>query len=252
MRNSVRTELVIGSLVLAMVGLMTGVAPAFEAMQARQRLGYIGGYKDGQTRMELWIAPARVGVNEIAVDVHGMPAGLSEYRPQVLLRLQAMAVDLGITQVEAAPIGDSRYEVTGSYLSVAGTWQVEVILRYPRIEDIRHVFTVEVQPNPIASGLTNPIPSTEGSRGSGKALYDRDCLPCHGPHGKGDGPAGRLLRPPPADLTIHTAPGVHPDGQLFEWITNGYPGSVMPAFAERFTDVQRWDLVNYIRTFGRK
>jgi mono/diheme cytochrome c family protein len=45
---------------------------------------------------------------------------------------------------------------------------------------------------------------------------------------------------------------VHPDGQLFEWITNGYPGSVMPAYGELLTEEQRWDLVNYIRTFGGK
>jgi mono/diheme cytochrome c family protein len=58
------------------------------------------------------------------------------------------------------------------------------------------------------------------------------------------------MNPPPADLTIHTAPGVHPDGQLFEWITNGFPGSVMPAFSEILTEEQRWHMVNYIRTFA--
>ena len=45
-------------------------------------------------------------------------------------------------------------------------------------------------------------------------------------------------------------PGVHTDGQLFEWITNGYPGSAMPAFRDLLTDEQRWHLVNFIRTLS--
>ncbi len=252
LRNTTRTEIAVGSLVLLMVGLMTGVSPAFEALQARQRLGYIGEYQDRGTRMELWIAPARVGENEIAVDVHGKSAGLAEYQPQVLLRFQPADVDLGINQVEAAPQSNSRYSVKGSYMTISGNWLVEAILRQPGVDDVRHVFAVQVQPNPLAISMNNPVPASDRSLEAGQSLYESNCLPCHGPEGKGDGPAGLALHPPPADLTIHTAPGVHPDGQLFEWITNGYPGSAMPVFGERLDDVQRWDLVNYIRTFGRE
>ena len=71
---------------------------------------------------------------------------------------------------------------------------------------------------------------------------------CHGTTGKGDGPVGLTLNPRPADLTVHTKPGIHPDGQLFEWITNGYPHSAMPAFGQRLSEIDRWNLVNYIRT----
>ena len=252
LRNTIRTELAIGFLVLVMAGLMTGVSPAFEAVQARQRMGFIGEYKDRGTNLELWIAPARAGENEIAVDVDGLPSGDHEHQHQILLRFQPVDVDLGITQVEAIPSGSSRYTVKGSYLTIAGNWQVEVILRQPGVDDIRHVFSVLIQPNPFAAALANPVPASNRSRTSGKNLYEQNCLPCHGPQGKGDGPAGLALHPPPADLSIHTAPGVHPDGQLFEWITNGYPGSVMPAFGEQLSDVQRWDLVNYIRTFGER
>lgn len=252
LRITTRTEMAVGSLVLLMVGLMTGVSPAFEALQARQRLGFIGEYQDQGTRMELWIAPARVGENEIAVDVRGKPPGLAAYQPQVLLRFQPADVDLGTNQVEAAQQGNSRYKVKGSYLTISGNWLVEAILRQPGVDDFRHVFTVQVQPNPLAISMNNPVPATDRSLEAGQSLYESNCLPCHGPEGKGDGPAGLALHPPPADLTIHTAPGVHPDGQLFEWITNGYPGSAMPAFGEQFNDVQRWDLVNFIRTFGRE
>jgi copper transport protein len=97
----------------------------------------------------------------------------------------------------------------------------------------------------------NPIPPNADSIAEGEALYIENCLPCHGPTGAGDGPVGITLNPPPADLTIHTAPGVHPDGRLYDWITNGFPTSVMPAFQNQLTDEERWHLVNYIRTLNQ-
>jgi mono/diheme cytochrome c family protein/uncharacterized membrane protein len=252
LRNTTRTELAVGSLVLVFAALMTGMSPSFEALQARQRMGFVGEYSELGTQIKLWIAPARVGENEIAVDVTGKPAGLSHYHPQVILQFQPVDVDLGVTQVEAIPGNNSRNTIKGSYLTIAGNWQVEVILRQTGVDDIRHIFTFNVQPNPLAAALSNPVPATKTSLESGKKLYEQNCLPCHGAIGKGDGPAGLALRPPPADLTVHTAPGVHPDGQLFEWITNGYPDSAMPAFNVDLTDAQRWDLVYFIRTLGRK
>ena len=62
---------------------------------------------------------------------------------------------------------------------------------------------------------------------------------------------GLTLNPSPADLTVHTAPGVHPDGQLFVWITDGFPGNtVMPVFRNILSNEERWHIINYIRTFA--
>jgi copper transport protein len=97
----------------------------------------------------------------------------------------------------------------------------------------------------------NPIAPNAASIAAGQALYEQNCTPCHGVSGAGDGPVGLTLNPPPADLTIHTAPGVHPDAQLYDWITNGFRGSVMPAFREQLSDEERWHLVNYIRTLAQ-
>jgi mono/diheme cytochrome c family protein len=100
------------------------------------------------------------------------------------------------------------------------------------------------------AGPVNPIPPNAASLSVGQTLYERDCLSCHGPTGLGDGPVGLTLNPRPADLTQHTIPGVHPDSQLYEWISEGFPGSVMPAFHDALTDAERWHLVNYIRTLA--
>jgi copper transport protein len=250
LRNTVRTELGIAMLILIAASVMTGVTPAFEASQARGRMGFVGEYRERGVGLELWIAPVRVGDNEIAVNVSGLPEGGEGAQPEVILRFQPIGVNLGTTQAITRPSSPARYTTRGSYLSVAGDWEVEVILRRAGENDIRHTFEVSVQPNPILASLPNPFPPGLASTQIGAPLYAEYCLPCHGSEGKGDGPAGLAMNPPPADLTIHTAPGVHPDGQLFEWITNGFPGSVMPAFSEILTEEQRWHMVNYIRTFA--
>ena len=102
------------------------------------------------------------------------------------------------------------------------------------------------------SGPVNPIPPNSDSVARGHALYLANCLPCHGVAGKGDGPVGLTLNPRPADLSAHAVPGVHTDGQLYSWITDGFPGSVMPSFKNVLTDDNRWDLVNYVRTLAPK
>jgi putative copper resistance protein D len=42
----------------------------------------------------------------------------------------------------------------------------------------------------------------------------------------------------------------HTDGQLFYWVTSGVQGTAMPAFGNRLSDQERWDVINYIRTFA--
>ena len=108
------------------------------------------------------------------------------------------------------------------------------------------------RPVAASDGNANPIPPNAGSIAAGKAVYEVHCVPCHGETGKGDGPLGVVLNPRPADLSLHAVPGVHTDAQLYEWITNGFPGSAMPAWETKLPDTDRWNLVNFIRTLAPK
>jgi len=108
------------------------------------------------------------------------------------------------------------------------------------------------RPITIINEQANPIPPNPKSVAAGQTIFITSCAPCHGTGGKGDGPAGLALNPRPADLTLHAIPGVHTDAQLFEWITNGFPGSRMPAFKAALSDTDRWNLVNFIRTLAPK
>jgi putative copper export protein/mono/diheme cytochrome c family protein len=84
---------------------------------------------------------------------------------------------------------------------------------------------------------------------SGAALYREHCAACHGASGAGDGPAGLTLPRPPADLRAHHT-AQHTAGDLFWWLTNGIPAAGMPGFGSRFTEEQRWDLINFLRALS--
>jgi putative copper export protein/mono/diheme cytochrome c family protein/peroxiredoxin len=93
------------------------------------------------------------------------------------------------------------------------------------------------------------VPYVTASIATGAALYREHCAACHGPAGYGDGPAAAGLHPKPADLTApHT--GDHTAGDLFWWLSHGIPGSAMPGFADRLTESDRWDLINFIRALA--
>jgi mono/diheme cytochrome c family protein len=102
----------------------------------------------------------------------------------------------------------------------------------------------------LSQTVRNPIPPTQESVQRGGQIYAERCAICHGDDGRGDGPAGLALRPPPADFRVHMAAG-HTDAQLFDWIKNGFPGSAMPAFRDQLSPEDRWNVLNYIQlSFG--
>jgi mono/diheme cytochrome c family protein len=106
------------------------------------------------------------------------------------------------------------------------------------------------RPVPLDVERENPIPLSRESIENGQALFTSHCALCHGATGKGDGPVGATLNPRPSNLTQHAVVGIHTDSQLFEWITNGFPGSQMPAFRSTLSDTDRWNLVNFIRSLA--
>lgn len=95
---------------------------------------------------------------------------------------------------------------------------------------------------------SNPIFPDQNSIATGRALYQDNCVACHGQ--KGVPPEGLKLNPYPLDLTVHVPQ--HPDGLLYNYIAHGIPGSSMPAWGDNgtFTPDQIWHIVNYLRTLG--
>ncbi len=93
---------------------------------------------------------------------------------------------------------------------------------------------------------------------AGKALFEANCASCHGVSGKGDGPVGAALNPPPRDFTVgefkfdangNGTPGEDEDIVLV--IQKGamaYGGSALMAPWPTLSEDQVVDVVAYIRT----
>jgi len=93
----------------------------------------------------------------------------------------------------------------------------------------------------------NPEPGDLTSATRGGMLFAQNCARCHGSGGRGDGPEGVNLPSRPRDLT---APRMHDltDGEIFQTISAGR--GYMPSWGDRLSEVQIWDLVNYVRTLS--
>ncbi len=112
----------------------------------------------------------------------------------------------------------------------------------------------------LAAGLVallgaGPASAQSGDAAAGKAVYERRCALCHGERGDGKGPAADHLDPRPRDFTTgvykirSTASRAPSDGDLFEVITHGMPGTFMPAW-DVLPEKDRRNLVAYIKAFA--
>ena len=99
---------------------------------------------------------------------------------------------------------------------------------------------------PAAAQRKNPVRADKASIARGKKIFAANCASCHGANGKGDGPAGKTLKPKPSDLAA-MAPQ-HPPGDLAWKIENGR--GAMPAWKGTLQPNQIWDVVNFLQALA--
>jgi mono/diheme cytochrome c family protein len=98
---------------------------------------------------------------------------------------------------------------------------------------------------PAEAAKKNPA---KGVSEKTKSDIQTNCTPCHGPGGKGDGPAAAALNPKPANWTSDRVQK-ESDGELFWKISNGR--GPMPPW-KHLPENERWEIVNYLRTLKGK
>lgn len=98
-----------------------------------------------------------------------------------------------------------------------------------------------------ARKLQNPIPATPEAIAAARLIYENRCANCHGMNGDGKGPKAEELSVAPADFRNARAMAAITDGELYWQITKG--ARPMPSF-ESLSEQERWELVDYIRTFA--
>jgi mono/diheme cytochrome c family protein len=94
----------------------------------------------------------------------------------------------------------------------------------------------------------NPLPTDKKAIEQGEKVAKINCVSCHGPLGKGNGPAAVALNPKPADWTSKKVQD-EADGELFWKITNGR--GPMPSW-RHLPENDRWAVVRFIRTLAGK
>lgn len=140
----VRTELIASALLLLAVGAMTGVAPSKIAWQEHERQGLVQAATVENVNLVLRVAPAQIGDNEFAVDVTDRRPGAQGRPSKVLLRFTMFGHTMGTLQTEARTTNQERYSARGSYMSMGGRWQIEVVLRRAGFDDVKHTFQMDI------------------------------------------------------------------------------------------------------------
>ncbi len=297
-------EATLGALLLMAVSLLTYLPPA-RIIPSVHELTTSAHVDD--LSINLTISPGELGENTFQLRLVSNNAPVVTVN-QALLRFTPQMANMAPSEGELIGQGNGTYTTKGTFLSMPGSWQVQVVVRRankfdayanfnftinkpgetnqaaatPRFAGglflmmglivvllaaalpvrLRNRFAFGVLPFLVLLGLgvyfltlpvkvitsqANPIAPDSASIAAGKTVYAKFCAHCHGVSGKGDGPDGLQLNPRPADLTLHGVPGVHTDAQLYDWITNGLPGTRMQAWKAVISDTDRWNLVNYIR-----
>ena len=91
----------------------------------------------------------------------------------------------------------------------------------------------------------------------GEAIYRRRCAVCHGPDGRGNGPAAPSLIPRPRDFTTglykyKTTPADEPPSEedLLHTVSQGLRASAMPYFHDLLSAADLREVVGYIKHFS--
>lgn len=108
----------------------------------------------------------------------------------------------------------------------------------------------------------NLVPFTEESVAKGKVAFEKTCAQCHGADGRGDPAPDKRLKDEwgnriwPRDLTkpwtwrvTNVADSVEKTiRNIYVRLSEGIPGTPMPAHANKVSEEDRWNIANYVYT----
>lgn len=150
----------------------------------------------------------------------------------------------------------------GSYGSAMPGWQkvlpdadIRAVVDYVKAFSPRFV-----NETPRAIAVASPVAASPASVSRGAAVYTKlQCDKCHGTDGRGTGAVTATFeddwRQPlrAADLTEPwTFRGGSTSSEIFMRFRAGMSGTPMPSFKDAASDVEMWDLANYVVTLARK
>lgn len=202
---TLRSEVVLGLLILFAVGFLTSLAPASgDAQEATATIPtapssqaareVIQGEPTSLTQptlqpqptavppvpfvttrlisdvqVSLDIAPARLGYNHAQVTITDS-AGAPIVAQLVRVQLDMPVMDMGSQTLELPSGGNGPYVTDDLFISMIGEWRITVIVRRADADDVETTFTVPIGDAPGAPVITNPAPGQQQINGVTIAL----------------------------------------------------------------------------------
>jgi mono/diheme cytochrome c family protein len=109
--------------------------------------------------------------------------------------------------------------------------------------------TASVEASKPEDELKNPVKPTPESLGVAKKIFGYDCAMCHGSSADGKGDLAASMGLKMSDWRDSQRIVALSDGEIFHLIVKGK--GRMVGEGDRYSVEIVWDLVNYVRTFGK-
>jgi hypothetical protein len=109
----------------------------------------------------------------------------------------------------------------------------------------------EPQMTPDDAAKKNPIAPTPEGLAEARKLYGYHCAMCHNKNGDGKGDLAVEMKLDLHDWRDSSSIEKMTDGELFFIVSNG-KGKMLGGEGDRTPEKVRWNLVNLVRSFGKK
>ena len=198
---------------------------------------------------------------------HADPLATQDKAKQTWQLLDYLAVDYGGAVHEGKVQRASEYEEMKEFAATAGQ-QLAVLPSTPALPELKRQATalseliaakadakaVADSAHSLAAALVKAYPfplspSTPPDLARAKVLFEANCAACHGATGRGDGPLGAKLTPPPIAFTDRDRARSRSVLALYQVISQGVAGTSMPSFAT-LSDEDRWALAFFAGTLS--
>ncbi len=147
LKRLVGAEIVLAAIVLLVVGFLTSLEPARQ-VASREGIGIESGLAFEEvsegTQMTLDIEPGQVGPNTINISLTKPSGDPITNATDVRVRLSYLDADFGETPYSASEVSPGEFVLDDQFISIAGAWQVELIVQRPDAFDARAAFRFEV------------------------------------------------------------------------------------------------------------
>jgi len=207
---------------------------------------------------DVWPGSTRIGPDLQNLD-RGYPRSLLEIRLAEPQTLQPGTVMPSYGHLDAIH-RDTLIAFIGRQINISGGWAEIRALNDLESSIPDSVLNTLIDLFDSESGLfASPVQDTPVFIITGNGIFNSRCAACHGVQGRGDGPVswqsgdsddGHTSLVPPSDFTSSEI-GEYTDVMLYWRISEGVPGTEMPAWSGTLSDEGIWHLVGYVRSLAR-